>query len=90
MPRRYATADVFTAEPLGGNPVAVVLDAEGLTTAQMQALAAEFNYVETTFVLPPLTPGTPRMYGSSPPIARCRSPGTPISERRSCSRGSGS
>ena len=31
--RRYATADVFTAEPLGGNPVAVVLDADGLTTA---------------------------------------------------------
>ncbi|WP_420608229.1 PhzF family phenazine biosynthesis protein [Novosphingopyxis sp.] len=53
MQRRYATADVFTAEPLGGNPVAVVLDAEGLTTAQMQALAAEFNYVETTFVLSP-------------------------------------
>ena len=54
--RRYATADVFTAEPLGGNPVAVVLDADGLTTAQMQALAAEFNYVETTFVLPPADP----------------------------------
>ncbi len=53
MRRRYATADVFTSKPLGGNPVAVVLDAAGLTTAQMQALAAEFNYVETTFVLPP-------------------------------------
>ncbi len=46
MQRRYATADVFTAKPLGGNPVAVVLDAEGLTAAQMQALAAEFNYVD--------------------------------------------
>lgn len=56
MQRRYATADVFTAEPLGGNPVAVVLDAEGLTTSQMQALAAEFNYVETTFVLSPADP----------------------------------
>lgn len=52
MQRRYATVDVFTTEPMGGNPVAVVLDAEGLTTGQMQALAAEFNYVETTFVLP--------------------------------------
>jgi len=52
MQRRYATADVFTAEPFGGNPVAVVLDAEGLTTTQMQTLAAEFNYIETTFVLP--------------------------------------
>ena len=57
MQRRYATADVFTAESLGGNPVAVVFDAQGLTTAQMQALAAEFNYVETTFVLPPADPG---------------------------------
>lgn len=56
MHRRYATADVFTTRPLGGNPVAVVLDAEGLTAAQMQALAAEFNYVETTFVLPPSNP----------------------------------
>lgn len=57
MQRRYATADVFTMEPLGGNPVAVVLDAEGLTVTQMQALAAEFSYVETTFVLPAADPG---------------------------------
>ena len=56
MQRRYATADVFASEPLSGNPVAVVLDAEGLTAAQMQALAAEFNYVETTFVMPPADP----------------------------------
>ena len=44
MQRRYATADVFTTRPMSGNPVAVVLDADGLTTAQMQALATEFNY----------------------------------------------
>ncbi len=56
MQRRYATIDVFSASPLGGNPVAVVLDAEGLTAQQMQALAAEFNYVETTFVLPVIDP----------------------------------
>jgi trans-2,3-dihydro-3-hydroxyanthranilate isomerase len=56
MQRRYATADVFTDRPLSGNPVAVVLDAQGLTTAQMQALAVEFNYTETTFVLPPHDP----------------------------------
>jgi len=37
----------------GGNPLAVVLDAAGLSTAQMQAIALEFNYGETTFVLPP-------------------------------------
>jgi trans-2,3-dihydro-3-hydroxyanthranilate isomerase len=57
MQRRFATADVFSAQLLGGNPVAVVLDADGLTTAQMQALAAEFNYVETTFVFPPADAG---------------------------------
>ena len=53
MRRRFATVDVFTTTPFGGNPLAVVLDAEGLATAQMQAIAREFNYVETTFVLPP-------------------------------------
>lgn len=56
MRRRYVTVDVFTDQPFGGNPLAVVLDAEGLSTAQMQALAAEFNYSETTFVLPPRDP----------------------------------
>src|SRR3977135_205980 len=53
MQRRYITVDVFTDRAFGGNPLAVVLDAGGLSTAQMQAIAAEFNYVETTFVLPP-------------------------------------
>jgi trans-2,3-dihydro-3-hydroxyanthranilate isomerase len=57
MQRRYVTVDVFTASPFGGNPLAVVLDAEGLSTAQMQALAVEFNYAETTFVLPPREAG---------------------------------
>jgi trans-2,3-dihydro-3-hydroxyanthranilate isomerase len=53
MQRRYITVDVFTDRAFGGNPLAVVLDAGGLTTAQMQAIACEFNYSETTFVLPP-------------------------------------
>jgi trans-2,3-dihydro-3-hydroxyanthranilate isomerase len=53
MQRRYITVDVFTDRAFGGNPLAVVLDAGGLTTAQMQAIALEFNYSETTFVLPP-------------------------------------
>lgn len=53
MQRRYVTADVFTDRMFGGNPVAVVLDAAGLSQSQMQALASEFNYSETTFVLPP-------------------------------------
>lgn len=56
MRRRYATADVFTDRIFGGNPVAVVLDAAGLSTAQMQAITCEFNYSETTFVLPPRDP----------------------------------
>ena len=53
MQRRYITVDVFTDLAFGGNPLAVVLDAAGLSTAQMQAIATEFNYSETTFVLPP-------------------------------------
>ena len=52
MQRRYVTVDVFTAAAFGGNPLAVVLDAEGLEPSQMQSIAAEFNYSETTFVLP--------------------------------------
>jgi len=56
MQRRYITVDVFTDRAFGGNPLAVVLDASGLSTAQMQAIASEFNYSETTFVLPPRDP----------------------------------
>ena len=56
MQRRYITVDVFTDHAFGGNPLAVVLDAQGLTTAQMQSIAREFNYSETTFVLPPREP----------------------------------
>jgi len=53
MKRRYVVADVFTDTPFLGNPVAVVLDAEDLSTEQMQRIAVEFGYSETTFVLPP-------------------------------------
>ena len=53
MQRRYVTTDVFTDRLFGGNPLAVVLDAGGLTDTQMQSIAREFNYSETTFVLPP-------------------------------------
>jgi trans-2,3-dihydro-3-hydroxyanthranilate isomerase len=56
MQRRYITCDVFTDRAFGGNPLAVVLDAGGLSTAQMQAIACEFSYSETTFVLPPADP----------------------------------
>ncbi|HWP74962.1 MAG TPA: PhzF family phenazine biosynthesis protein [Methylomirabilota bacterium] len=58
MPKRYdyVTVDVFTDRAFAGNPLAVVIDAAGLDTAQMQAIAAEFNYSESTFVLPPENP----------------------------------
>lgn len=55
MKRSYKVVDVFTSRPLLGNPVAVVLDAEGLTTDAMQAIASWTNLSETTFVLPPQT-----------------------------------
>src|SRR4051794_29787287 len=54
MPRRFFTLDVFADMPLAGNPLAVVLDSEGLGTAAMQKIAREFNLSETVFVLPPL------------------------------------
>src|SRR5213596_2015853 len=59
MQRRYITVDVFTDRAFGGNPLAVVLDAGGLSTGQMQAVATEFNYSETTFVLPTLAAKPP-------------------------------
>ena len=49
----FVTVDVFTDRQFGGNPLAVVIDAGGLSPRQMQAIAAEFNLAETTFVLPP-------------------------------------
>jgi trans-2,3-dihydro-3-hydroxyanthranilate isomerase len=49
----FVTVDVFTDRQFGGNPLAVVVDALGLSSRQMQAIAAEFNLAETTFVLPP-------------------------------------
>jgi PhzF family phenazine biosynthesis protein len=54
--RAYKVVDVFTSNPLLGNPVAVVLDAEGLDTEQMQAIARWTNLSETTFLLPPSRP----------------------------------
>lgn len=49
----YITLDVFTDRAFGGNPLAVVPDGHRLTDGEMQAIAAEFNYSETTFLLPP-------------------------------------
>ncbi len=56
MKRRFVTLDVFTPRRFAGNPLAVVLQAEGLDRAAMQAVAREFNLSETVFVLPPKNP----------------------------------
>ncbi|HYS47260.1 MAG TPA: PhzF family phenazine biosynthesis protein [Xanthobacteraceae bacterium] len=56
MRRRFVTLDVFTSQRFAGNPLAVVLDAQGLDGAAMQAVAREFNLSETVFVLPPEDP----------------------------------
>ena len=53
MPRHYFTLDVFTDKALSGNPLAVVLDSEGLDDVMMQRIAGEFNLSETVFVMPP-------------------------------------
>jgi trans-2,3-dihydro-3-hydroxyanthranilate isomerase len=57
---QYLHLDVFTRRPFGGNQLAVFTDGRGLSSEQMQDLAREMNFSETTFVLPPETPGTDR------------------------------
>ncbi len=53
---RYFVYDVFTDTPFGGNQLAIIPDAGHLSDAQMQAIAREFNFSETSFILPPETP----------------------------------
>lgn len=55
--RPFVQVDVFSRRSYRGNPVAVVLDAEGLSDPQMQQIAAWTDLSETTFVLPPTLPG---------------------------------
>lgn len=57
MKRRYVQLDVFADRPGAGNPLAVVLDAEGLDDAGMQAIARWTRLPETTFVFPPSDDG---------------------------------
>ncbi len=52
----FETWDVFTERRFAGNPLAVVMDARGLSEMDMQTIAREFNYAESTFVLPPDDP----------------------------------
>ena len=53
MKYRYYTCDVFTETRFGGNPLAVLPSADGLSDHQMQQIAREFNFSETSFVFPP-------------------------------------
>jgi len=53
MRRRFVTLDVFTETRFAGNPLAVVLEPDGLDTAAMQTIAREFNFPETVFVFAP-------------------------------------
>jgi PhzF family phenazine biosynthesis protein len=53
MKRRFVQVDVFGENPYRGNPLAVIVDAEGLTTSDMQTFAKWTNLSETTFLLPP-------------------------------------
>jgi PhzF family phenazine biosynthesis protein len=55
--RRFSQIDVFGSDPCSGNPVAVVLDGEGISIEEMQRFARWTNLSETTFVLPPTDPG---------------------------------
>ncbi|MEA1083180.1 PhzF family phenazine biosynthesis protein [Sphingomonas sp. CD22] len=56
MTRPFRLVDVFGTDPYTGNPLAVVADAEGLTTEDMQRIAGWLNFSETTFLLPPTDP----------------------------------
>lgn len=79
MTYRFFTLDVFTDRKLAGNPLAVVLDAEGLDGSAMQKIAREFNLSETVFVLKPevaahrakvriFTPGSELRFAGHPTI----------------------
>jgi len=82
MQRRYCVVDAFSATPLMGNPVAVILDADGLTDLQMAAIARWTNLSETTFVLPTttseadyrvriFTPGSELPFAGHPTLGTC-------------------
>jgi PhzF family phenazine biosynthesis protein len=82
MIRRFVQVNVFSADPLAGNPLAVVHGAQGLSEAQMAALARWTNLSETTFLLPPtdsgadyyvriFTPGGELPFAGHPTLGTC-------------------
>ena len=77
MQRPFRQVDVFTPEPYRGNPVAVVLSAEGLSDETMQRFAHWTNLSETTFVLPPASPGADYRVRIFTPVAELPFAGHP-------------
>jgi trans-2,3-dihydro-3-hydroxyanthranilate isomerase len=77
MRYRYYTCDVFTDRRFGGNPLAVLPEAEGLSGEQMHRITHEFNYAETTFVLPPDDPAHARRVRIFTPAAEIPFAGHP-------------
>ena len=77
MTRPFSQVDVFTSTAYRGNPVAVVLDADGLLTAEMQRFAHWTNLSETTFVLPPADPGADYRVRIFTPVAELPFAGHP-------------
>jgi trans-2,3-dihydro-3-hydroxyanthranilate isomerase len=73
----FRTVDVFADRQFGGNPVAVIPDARGLSGDQMQAIANEFNLAETTFVLPPADPANTARVRIFTPLAEMPFAGHP-------------
>ncbi len=73
----FRTVDVFADRQFGGNPVAVIADARGLSGEQMQAIANEFNLAETTFVLPPVDPANTARVRIFTPLAEMPFAGHP-------------
>src|SRR5271155_1978925 len=63
MPKKtpFVLVDVFTSRPFGGNQLAVFTDAAALSTGEMQELAHEMNFSESTFVMPPESSGARRV-----------------------------
>jgi PhzF family phenazine biosynthesis protein len=75
--RPFSQVDVFTSTPYRGNPVAVILDGDGLPTEQMQRVAHWMNLSETTFVLPPVAPGADYRVRIFTPVAELPFAGHP-------------
>ena len=87
---RFKQVDVFTTRPFLGNPVAVILHADGLSDAEMAAIARWTNLSETTFVLPSdradyrlriFTPGSELPFAASASSRRAANSPSPATPR---------